>query len=322
MNNQPLLPESAMKYFNNSSKISYDEYLRAYSLRNCLENIVNTIFMYLTDKERTNQKKWITKNSLNQKINLSKNYFSNDEIFNKLINIKNIGNKAHPDTEEHANLTHDEINLALEDLSKVCEWVIIAYLKRNGFNQESWIPTMLSTLPPMYRIHILEELFNYYKKDILGKQDLLDYLNYVQHTETVYMNAIASGQISFELYQELTSKPLPKQQEFSQVLLLIDKLAMAYLKNGNYQEAIEFINLQFKENFINETFKSQMLDKLDSLEKAKKQLPISQRLEETKEYFKEILAVLKEEEYSLFITLFTAIVAQDELVKKSIQNKN
>ncbi len=46
---------------------------------------------------------------------------------------------------------------------------------------------MLSTLPPMYRIHILEELFNYYKKDILGKEDLLDYLNYVQHTETVYM---------------------------------------------------------------------------------------------------------------------------------------
>ena len=64
-----------------------------------------------------------------------------------------------------------------------------------------------------------------------------------------------------------------------------------------------------------------MLDKLDSLEKAKKQLPISQSLEETKGYFKEILAVVKEDEYSLFITLFTAIVAQDELNKRAIENK-
>ncbi len=315
---QPLIPKCTLQYFEDSSNISYPEYIRALGLRNCLEDIVNTIFIYLTDKERTNNKKWVKKN-LSEKINLSKNYFLDNTIFNKLIHIKKVGDKIHP-AEKH-NLTHEEITLALEDIAKVCEWVIIAYLKRNGFNQESWIPTMLSTLPPMYRIHILEELFNYYKKDILGKEDLLDYLNYVQHTETVYMNAIASGQISFELYQELTSKPLPKQQEFSQVLLLIDKLAMAYLKNGDYQKANKFINLQFKENFINETFKSQMLDKLDSLEKAKKQLPISQSLEETKEYFKDILAVVKEEEYSLFITLFTAIVAQDELSKKIIKNK-
>lgn len=38
---EPLIPESALKYFEDSSQISYNEYLRAYSLRNCLENIVN-----------------------------------------------------------------------------------------------------------------------------------------------------------------------------------------------------------------------------------------------------------------------------------------
>lgn len=315
---EPLIPESALKYFEDSSQISYNEYLRAYSLRNCLENIVNTIFIYLTEKNRTNRKKWIKKISLNQKINLSKKYFSDDKLFNKLIHIKDIGNKAHPDTEEHENLTHEEINLALEDISEICEWVIITYLKKYGFNQESWIPTMLSTLPPIYRVSILEELFNYYEKDILNKEDLLDYLNYVQHTEKTYMNALASGQISFELYQELTSKPLPKAKEFSQILLLIDKLAMAYLKNGDFKKSINFIELQFEKKFINDIFKNQMIDKLHSLEKERDNLPISQNLQQTKDYFKKILTVVKEEEYSLFITIFTAIVAQDELVNQTV----
>ena len=255
------------------------------------------------------------------KIILTENYFLDTGIIEKLKFIKDIGNKGHSNLKKE--LTDENINSALKDVSRIGEWLISTELKKSGFNIDSWLPTMFSTLPLKSRVSILEELFKFYKnKDISDKEELLDYLNRVQNIEETSMYAMASGQMSFEEYKTLTSKPLPKQQEFSQVLLLIDKLAMAYLKNGNYQKAIEFINLQFKENFINETFKSQMLDKLDSLEKAKKQLPISQRLEETKEYFKEILAVVKEEEYSLFITLFTAIVAQDELVKKSIQNKN
>lgn len=309
--NAPLIPESTMKYFKDSSKLSYPTYMRVVGMRNCLENIVNTVFIHLT--ARNSKQKWTKDTSLSKKISLTKDYFPND-IFKKIDNLRDVGNKVHPDTEEHKNLTHQEINLALEDVGKICEWVITSYLKKNGFNEYSWIPTMLSTLPPMYRVDILEELFNHFKKDISDKNELLDYLHYVQTSEENYMKLLSSGDITFEEYKYKTSQPLPNQKIFSQILLLIDKLAMAYLKNGDFEKSIEFVKLQFKENFINEVFQKQMTNQLNSLEKERDNLPISQNLQQTKAYFKEILAVVKEEEYSLFITLFTAIVAQDELI--------
>lgn len=315
--NVPLVPESTMRYFNDSSQLSYPTYMRAVGIRNCLENIVNTVFMYLTN--RASKEKWIKKTTLSEKINLTKNYFPND-IFNRIDNLRVLGNTVHPDTEEHKNLTHQEINVALEDIGKICEWTITTYLKKYGFNEKSWIPTMLSTLPPIYRVSILEELFNYFSQNILNKKELLDYLDYVQISEMSYVNKMASGKMTFEEYKELTSKPLPKQQEFSQILLIIDKLAMAYLKNGNFYKSIEFVNLQYEEKFINEMFKEQMIDKLNSLERERDNLPISQNLQETKKYFKQILAVVKKEEYSLFLTLFTAIVAQDELINNQDLN--
>ncbi|CAA6808199.1 MAG: Unknown protein [uncultured Sulfurovum sp.] len=315
--NVPLLPESTMRYFEDSSQVSYPTYMRAVGIRNCLENIVNTVFMYLTTKE--SKEKWIKKTTLAKKIELTKTYFP-DNIFKKIDNLRLLGNTVHPDTEEHKNLTHEEINLALKDISKVCEWVIITYLKKNGFHTNSWIPTMLSTLPPIYRVSILEELFDFFKQDILDKKELLDYLSYVQSPVEYYTYAMASGQMTFEEYKDITSKPLPKSKEFSQILLIIDKLAMAYLKNGDFNKSIEFINFQIEEQFINEVFKEQMIDKLELLEKERKNLPISQNLEQTKKYFKEILAVVKEDDYSLFITLFTAIVAQDELLTNQALN--
>jgi hypothetical protein len=316
INNIPLLPESVTRYFENSSIISYDEYIRAISLRTCLDNIVNTIFFFITESP-ISEVVWEKKN-LNEKINLSKNYFSND-ILERLHNIRKIGNKgAHYSIE--TILSHEEINLALEDIGKVCEWTITTYMKKYGFNQKSWIPTMLSTLPPIYRVSILEELFNYFSQSIVNKQELLKYLNYVQTSEENYAMALASGEMTFEEYKELTSKPLPKQQEFSQILLIIDKLAMAYLKNGNFDQSIEFIHLQYEEKLINAIFKEQMIDKLYELEKERDNLPISQNLQETKKYFKEILTIVKKEEYSLFLTLFTAIVAQDELINNQDLN--
>jgi len=310
INNIPLLPESVIRYFENSSSISYDEYIRAISLRTCLDNIVNTIFLFFTEFP-IREEVWKKKN-LNEKINLSKSYFSN-EIFDRLHNIRKIGNKGAHYTSQ-TMLSHEEINLALEDISKVCEWTITTYLKKYGFKQKSWIPTMLSTLPPVYRVSILEELLNYFSKNILNKHELLDYLDYIQTSETSYFNKLALGEMTFEEYKELTSNPLPREEEFSQILLLIDKLAMAYLKNGNFDKSIEFIHLQYNKNLINEVFKEQMIEKLHLLEKKRENLPISKNLQETKKYFKEILSVVKKEEYSLFLTLFTAIVAEDELI--------
>ena len=303
--NVPLVPESTMRYFKDSSQLSYPTYMRVVGIRNCLENIVNTIFIYLTN--RKSKEKWIRNTTLSEKINLTKDYFP-DEIFTKIDNLRILGNTVHPDTEEHKNLTHQDINLALEDISKICEWIIITYLKKNGFQTNSWIPTMLSTLPPIYRVTILEELYKYYTLNYNPNSlTILEYLDVIQNNDHLCM----TRQISYKEYQDYT--PFPNENKLSQILLVIEKLAMAYLKNGFYNKSIEFIQLQFDNKMINLLFKEQMLDKLLSLEKERSNLPISKNLKETKKHFKEILSVVKEDEYSLFITLFTAIVAQDEL---------
>ena len=61
---QPLLPKSALEYYNDAKNNTYPIYLRAFSLRNCLEDILNKIFIYLPHK-KINQKKW-NKKSLNE----------------------------------------------------------------------------------------------------------------------------------------------------------------------------------------------------------------------------------------------------------------
>lgn len=318
MNNKPLVPEYAMQYFSDSSDFSYPTYMRVIGIRNCLEAIVNTIFIYFTDK--TNQKKWIEQTTLDSKIQLAKDYFSYD-IFTKINNLRLLGNRIHPGHNKHKDLTHEEINSALDDVGKICEWIISEYLKKYGFNTNSWIPTMLSTLPPYYRINILEEIFDYFKKDI-NRDELVSYLDYVQISETMYSNKLSSGKMSFEEYKEITSKPLPNQEKFSQILLIIDKLAMSYLKNKDFNKSIEFINLQYEENMINRIFKEEMIEKLGILQNQINNLPIAQNLEQTKINFKEILQVVKKEEYSLFITIFTAIVAEEELHSNCLLVKN
>lgn len=255
----PLLPKSALEYFsdgNSDNKL----YLRATRIRNCLENIVETIFVHIVDVE--NKREW-KKKDLNGKLELLKNFFP-DDIKNRLHDIRKVGNKgAHQSG--HKNLNEININLTLNDLSKICEWTIFSYFKKNGFVEHPWILTVFSTLPPIYRVRILEELL---KSLNIDRNELLQYQ-------------------------------------------VVDRLAMAYLKNRERVKSINFIQRMYDEKMINELFKEQMLDKLESLWNEIDNLPISTNIEQTKMKLDRILSKVKKEEESLFITLFTAIISQE-----------
>lgn len=292
-NISPLMPKSALEYFIDGSS-NNRLYLRATSIRNCLENIVETIFIHIVEDEK--KKEWENLN-LYKKLSLLDGFFPK-EINVQLHNIRKIGNKgAHP--REHKELVEDDINITLDDLSKICEWTILAYFKKNGFVEHPWVPTVFSTLPPTYRIRILEELFD---QNGIDKAEVLAYLESVQ----LYHHQLITGQIEFNSQME----PSEEERMLGGFLLLIDKLAMAYLKNRERIKSIDFINNIHNEGYINSLFKEQMLDKLDALWKEIDNLPISASLEDTRDNLNRILPAVKKEEESLFLTLFAAITTQ------------
>lgn len=289
----PLMPQPALEYFidgNSSNRL----YLRATSIRNCLENIVETIFIHIIDDEK---KKGWERLSLFNKLNLLSSFFPS-RINDRIHDIRKIGNKGAHQT-GHQDLNETEINLTLDDLSKICEWTILAYFMKHGFSEHPWIPTVFSTLPPVYRVRILEQLFN---PNDIDKAEVIAHLEHVQN----FHHQLLTGQIEFAQQPETTEE----EKTLSGFLLLIDKLAMAYLKNRERVKSMEFVNGLHEDGFINSTFKEQMLDKLDALWSEIENLPISENLAQTRKNLNGILPAIKKEEESLFITLFIAITAQ------------
>ncbi len=61
-NLEPLLPEKAIEYFHDASQ-PYKDYLRAVSIRNCLEYIVDTVFIYIANDGNA-ETRWAKKDCL------------------------------------------------------------------------------------------------------------------------------------------------------------------------------------------------------------------------------------------------------------------
>ena len=187
----PLMPEVALEYFLDGES-SNRLYLRATSIRNCLENIVDTIFVHILNDEQ--RKGWEKKNLFSRLSTL--NDFFSDERSKQIHSIRKIGNKgAHQSG--HKELKEEDINLSLNDLSLLCEWTIAAYFVKNGFTEHPWIPTVFSTLPPIYRIRTLEEV-------LAAESTKIDPKDIINHLEDVqsYHEKVITGQVMPKAYEE------------------------------------------------------------------------------------------------------------------------
>lgn len=293
----PLLPATSLSYFEDAQS-SNKLYLRATSIRSCLEYIVDTVFVQLVDFNKDcTSKQWEQKN-LYKKLMILESFFPSD-INVKIHSIRQLGNKgAHQ--KGHDCLTTQDVNKTLKDLSRICEWTILSYFKKHGFNHDSWMPTIFSTLQPVYRIRILMDLFLSLKID---KDELVKYQDKVQKK----MEKIYSG----DIMPDFNYIPSQKEKELSSILLIIDKLAMSFLKNKEYDTSVNFIEKCCNDGIINEQFKTEMIEKLNSLWKEIDSLPIAQDREDTIFNFERVMKAVKKEEESLFITMFTAVISQD-----------
>lgn len=65
-------------------------------------------------------------------------------------------------TGEEGDYSEEDIEKATKSIRDFSLEIFFSYFKRNGFGiqRQSWVPTVFSTLPPVYRVEILEK---YYK---------------------------------------------------------------------------------------------------------------------------------------------------------------
>ncbi|TXY29744.1 DUF4145 domain-containing protein [Vibrio mimicus] len=304
-----LIPENSLQYYEDALDENQKMYLRATSIRFCLENIFDTVFLHICGINEVGKikTKW-KKATLNEKIEMLRDYFPKD-ILDRVKSIKDLGNSgAH--SQSHDLITEQDIKVSLTDLSLICEWTITAYFQKYGFNTHPWLPTILSTLPPANRIRILEstllrtvESFN-----CSDKQSLLAYQALLARKQSY----VDQGNILkiFEIEQQFSTLDNVDCQKFDRLHLLVDKLAMAYLKDNQFDKSISFIHECFGRGLISPNFKNCMLIKLGEMKSSVGKFNVPQTLDDTRDNYKELLTVVKEDEKSLFITIFTSFLSQ------------
>ena len=153
----PLISPLSRKYYQYAFDSEEKIHHRAEDVRICLEKICDSIIIQLVSP--ATKMKW-GGFKLHHKLE-SCNEFMDPIIVKQLLNAKAIGNIGAHEGEE-GNYSQQDINDCLEAIKEFSLEVFYSFFVRNGFGdseEKSWIPTVFSTLPPIYRIYILEKYY-------------------------------------------------------------------------------------------------------------------------------------------------------------------
>lgn len=153
----PLVSPLSRKYYNYASEQSERKHHRAEDVRICLEYICDhliLIFVSEQDKEKWKDYK------LHDKLKASRNFLDNKTV-DRLLAAKVIGNMGVHEGEE-GNYSEKDIVDSLNSIKDFSLEIFYVYFEKNGFsgNKRTWVPTVFSTLPPIYRVKILEKYYN------------------------------------------------------------------------------------------------------------------------------------------------------------------
>ena len=298
-----LLPATTLEYYADIHPCR-KLYINATSIRYCIENLCDVFLVYFA--ERSPENSW-RKKTVADKLNILENEkIFPEDICKRLKAINKVGTRgAH--TLLHKELILADVETAINDLGKICEWTLLQYFIKYGFRSAPWIATIFSTLPPVYRRNILNELFQ--RKEIEYTKD--------------YSFIFPISDISYEvLLQRVLSddRTITSEQSLrDEFVIIIDKLSMAYLKSNQYEDSMIFLTDCRKKGYIDQGFYKVMVDKINDLYLHINDFPISKDLEDARNCFREILPAIDQQEYSLFLVIFSAIVAQNdvEAIKKT-----
>lgn len=197
----PLVSPLSRKYYAYASEKNERKHHRAEDVRICLEYICDhIIYIFVSEEDKEKWKNY----KLHKKIETSRS-FLDDEIVDKLIAAKVIGNIGVHEGEE-GNYSEQDIIDSLIVIKEFSLRIFYSYFKKYGFGyiKDSWIPTVFSTLPPIYRVEILEKYYNNCDKSVF----VIDKLSKAylksgreQKARTFLKRAYEKNEITREIYE-------------------------------------------------------------------------------------------------------------------------
>lgn len=155
----PLITPLSAKYYIKATKDENEEYYKAIDIRICLEKICDEMVKEFVSLKT--QSSWSSYKTLHSKLIRAKEFMP-DAIVSELLNARLIGNKGAHEGEESI-ICENDIDEALSAIFEFSLEIFVYFFKKNGFDNfegnSSWMPVVFSTLPPTYRIKILEKYF-------------------------------------------------------------------------------------------------------------------------------------------------------------------
>lgn len=295
----PLMPQRAFDYYLDERDASR-LYQKAVSILNCLENLFRTVLVHLMDPEDGGA---VRTTNLYRRIDLLKNFFPQD-VIDSLHGIRELGNDGAHEA-NHKKLSNERIRTGLCDLGLVCEWTILTYFEKHGLRSKAWVATLFSTLPPVYRVRILKQLVaanTLEQAHVFAQQEITREWNERRCQENVIR--FSQGLPSNDQMPEETED----EAKISNFLLIIDKLAVALVKNQQFDEGFQFIHDMHEQGWMTDANAAYTFSDLQRLQANLHRFPIATTLEEARRNLQEVLPLISDEESALFTTLFSAIV--------------
>lgn len=218
----PLVSPLSRKYYNYASEQSERKHHRAEDVRICLEYICDhliLIFVSEQDKEKWKDYK------LHDKLKASRNFLDKKTV-DRLLTAKVIGNMGVHEGEE-GNYTEKDIVDSLNSIKDFSLEIFYVYFAKNGFsgNKRTWVPTVFSTLPPIYRVKILEKYYNNCDRSIFVVNKLSKaYLKAGLEKEArqFLLRCYEKKEITAEGYEELENDILLLKNNISRLPIAMD----------------------------------------------------------------------------------------------------
>lgn len=249
----PLIPSALIDEYRDFINPALREVVQATCLRRYLEGAIDLLLKdRLLSLANISDSEW-GKRDLDDKIVMVKEHIDRD-VAKKYFKIKNTGNKGAHYTARR-RITPNEISNAVRHAVTIFEDLLVVYFKKHRIGTEGPVLTILSSLPPIKRVYILEQVW---------KQDRSN-------------------------------------------VWIIDKLSMAYLKSGDFQKSMDF--LESVKDKLDETSYEHYLWKLEKLNKNLHLFDISENIDDVARIFNILIKDEYFTRYPEFTNLFCVLVS-------------
>jgi hypothetical protein len=220
-NDQPIIGRKALSYYNAALSPNKLLHEKAFNLRLCLEKLIESIAYPILFSDADKEKYYIKKDgniqtdkkgnprkvNLEKRINILRPYFDSDYMA-ELDSIRTVGNSfVHEGTD--CDVSKEDVDRLFQIISKFPIKLFSTLFKKNGFYSEnSWTLTVLSVLPPYYRIRILNEYFLYDKSPLVIEKLSMAYLKNNNEDEAFALleNTLQNNYLTGEEHKYLVEK--------------------------------------------------------------------------------------------------------------------